>query len=385
MKNKQPLEGIKVLELSRVLAGPWAAQLLCDLGAEVVKVESPKGDETRSWYSSEATDCISSYFRSANRGKKSIVADFSKNADLEVVQKLAARADVIIENFKVGSLKKFDLHYAKIKEINSNIIYCSITGFGQTGPYSNRLGYDFVIQAMGGIMDLTGEIDRDGQKPGVAYADIFTALYSVVAIQSALLNRKISSQNNGTYIDMSLFDTQLGVLANQAGSFLDTGISPTRMGNAHPVIVPYQKFDAEDGPIIIACGNDRQFKNLSLVLGLNLHNDSRYVDNKSRVQNRETLISGLQKTISKYTKKTLLSKLERVSVPSGAINNVGEALSDSQAVYREMVRKIGSFNSVRTPILFDTFALKYKHSAPKLGEHTTEIKRRLKNENFWKN
>ncbi len=383
MSKSQPLNGIKILELSRVLAGPWAGQLLADLGGEVVKIESPKGDETRSWGPPFNRSKISSYFQSANRGKKSVVADFSRHEDLEMVKNLASRADVIIENFKVGGLQKFGLDYPKIKEINPNVIYCSVTGFGQTGPYANRPGYDFVIQAMGGIMDLTGELDSEPQKPGVAYADIFTGLYAVVAIQSALLARG-NGLNNGAYIDMSLFDTQLAVLANQGASFLETGVSPRRMGNTHPVIVPYQKFDAKDGAIIIACGNDQQFKHLCIALDLELYKDARYNCNTNRVSNRDSLIKLLSRKICIVPKQVLLSKLEALLVPSGPINTVGEALLDEQAVKREMVVKVEDVPFVRTPIMFDTLSLTYKHSAPKLGQHTSEIRTKLMKNNFWK-
>ena len=235
MKNKPsknyPLAGIKVLELARVLAGPWVGQLLSDLGAEVIKVESPKGDETRTWGPPFIGKTSSSYFKSANRGKKSIVADFNSKEDLQHIFELSKRTDIIIENFKVNGLKKYQLDYKSIKKINPGIIYCSITGFGQTGPLAKKPGYDFIIQAMGGIMSLTGEKSYEPQKSGVAFADLFTGLYSTIAIQSALISR--IRNNKGCHIDMSLFDTQLGVLANQASSFLTTGIVPTRMGNSH--------------------------------------------------------------------------------------------------------------------------------------------------------
>jgi crotonobetainyl-CoA:carnitine CoA-transferase CaiB-like acyl-CoA transferase len=379
----QPLKGLKILELSRVLAGPWAAQLLADLGGDVVKIEAPKGDETRSWgppFNSSNNSC---YFESTNRGKKSVIADFSNQEDLEMVKTLASRADVIIENFKVGGLKKFGLDYSTIKNSNPKIIYCSVTGFGQTGPYANRPGYDFVIQAMGGIMDLTGETDSEPQKPGVAYADIFTGLYAVIAIQSALIARENFSKL-GTYIDMSLFDTQLAVLANQGASFLETGISPRRMGNSHPVIVPYQKFETKDGAIIIACGNDQQFKNLCVALDLMLHKDLRFSCNSSRVRNRNSLINILSKKIRKASKQVLLSKLEASLVPSGPINTVGEALCDKQSIHRKIFKMVEGIPLVRNPIMFDSLSIKYKHSAPKLGQHTSEIRTQLAKDKFWK-
>ena len=382
MNQRHPLSGIKVLELARVLAGPWAGQLLSDLGAEVIKIESPTGDETRSWSSQATENNLTPYFKTANRGKQSVVADFNNTTDLQMVQKLAKSADIIIENFKVGGLKKYKLDYNQIKKQNPKIIYCSITGFGQSGPYSNRPGYDFIIQAMGGIMDLTGERGEDPQKPGVAYADIFTGLYSVVAIQSALIAR--SKTGVGTYIDMSLFDTQLGILANQASTFLETGISPTRMGNAHPVIVPYQKFETADGPVIIACGNDQQFKNLCRALGWSFYTDNAYSTNKNRVLNRETLIPLIEKKLAYKSKKTVIRKLVEAGVPSGEINNVEEALTDPHSKYRGIIKTIAGVPLIRTPILYDTLELKYDDPPPLLGQHTSEIKKKVKTGSFWR-
>ena len=383
MPEKKPLEGLKVLELARVLAGPWAGQLLSDLGAQVIKIESPVGDETRGWGPPFIGEKSSAYFHSTNRGKKSVIADFKNKSDCDMVKELAIRADVVIENFKVGGLKKYNLDYCSVKLKNPAVIYCSITGFGQTGPYAERPGYDFIIQAMGGIMDLTGDQNGEPQKPGIAYADLFTGLYSVVAIQSALFARQIDG--NGTHIDMSLFDTQLGVLANQGASYLTTGVSPTRMGNTHPVIVPYQKFETKDGSIIIACGNDNQFKNLCLALGWSLYNNEKYSDNKSRVLYRKTLIPIMTKRLVLLSKNETLSALQKFGVPSGAINSVKEALNDKHAQYRKIVCDIEGFSSIRTPIIFDSLALKYKHMAPKLGQHTAEIKNKISNSNFWKN
>ena len=273
----QPLKGLRVLELARVLAGPWAGQTLADLGAEVVKVESPSGDETRGWGPPFHKDGSAAYFHSTNRGKKSIVADFRNSADLTLVKKLASKADILIENFKVGGLKKYHLDYESLNQINPKLIYCSITGFGQNGPYSNRPGYDFIIQAMGGIMDLTGEKDGLPQKPGIAYADIFTGLYSVIAIMSGL--KALDQTGKGTHIDMALFDTQLGVLANQASSYFSTGDIPKRMGNAHPVIVPYQVFEVKDGALVIACGNNNQFVRMCEALNLKLHLKKNFIVN----------------------------------------------------------------------------------------------------------
>ncbi len=383
MKQEQPLKGIKVLELARVLAGPWAGQLLADLGASVIKIESPAGDETRHWGPPFYGKDSSAYFESTNRGKKSVIANLKTKNDLNMVKELAQKADIIIENFKVGGLKKYNLDYKTIKKENSSVIYCSITGFGQNGPYAHKPGYDFIIQAMGGIMDITGELDGDPQKPGVAYADLFTGLYSVVAIQSALLARHLTGK--GTHIDMSLFDTQLGVLANQGAYYLETGIAPKRMGNSHPVIVPYQKFDTIDGSIIIACGNDIQFRKLCIALEWNFHVDEKYKKNKNRVLNRDKLITLIQKRLSLLSQVQTLAKLEKAGVPSGAINSVAEALTDKQALHRQMVFEINGHSAIRSPILFDTIPLKYKALSPKLGEHTEEIRQYLNEKTFWKN
>ena len=382
MENEPPLAGLKVLELARVLAGPWAGQLLADLGAEVIKIESPSGDETRHWGPPFHGKDSSAYFQSTNRGKKSVIADLKDKDGCFMVQALAQRADVIIENFKVGGLKKYNLDYTSVKKNNHSIVYCSITGFGQNGPNAKKLGYDFIIQAMGGIMDLTGEKGGEPQKPGVAYADLFTGLYSVVAIQSALLARQATGK--GAHIDMSLFDTQLGVLANQGASFLKTGVSPTRMGNSHPVIVPYQKFNVNNGSIIIACGNDEQFQKLCIALGWSFHEDIKYKKNKDRVINRLKLVPLIQERLLLLSKSTVLSKLHKAGVPSGAINSVAEALAEKQAVYREMVYTSNGQSAIRSPILFDTIPLQYKHLSPKLGEHTDEIRQKLNNETFWK-
>ena len=370
------------MELARVLAGPWAGQLLADLGAEVIKIEAPDGDETRYWGPQAINSKLTAYYKSTNRGKKSVVADLTNSEDLELVQNLASNADIIIENFKVGGLKKYNLHFDEVRRQNPMIVYCSITGFGQSGPYAKRPGYDFIIQAMGGIMDLTGDTDGEPQKPGVAYADIFTGLYSVVAIQSALLSR--SKTGKGAYIDMSLFDTQLGVLANQGSTYLETGISPIRMGNSHPVIVPYQKFETFDGPIIIACGNDDQFKNLCKALDWNFYNDKAYSTNKNRVLNRNQLIPLIQKKLANSLKTPTIKKLIEAGVPAGEINTVEEALTNPQAHYRKIVSTIKGVPMIRTPILYDSLELKYDNPAPSLGQHTPEIKRKIKTSTFWR-
>ena len=373
----QPLKGLRVLELARVLAGPWAGQTLADLGAEVVKVESPSGDETRGWGPPFHEDGSAAYFHSTNRGKKSIIADFRNNADLDLVKKLASKADILIENFKVGGLKKYSLDYESLNQVNPKLIYCSITGFGQNGPYCNRPGYDFIIQAMGGIMDLTGEKDGLPQKPGIAYADIFTGLYSVIAIMSGL--RALGQTGKGTHIDMALFDTQLGVLANQASSYFSTGNIPKRMGNAHPVIVPYQVFEVKDGALVIACGNDTQFVRMCEAFNLKLHLQDEFKENHLRVKNRSTLLPKIESCLKDLTKMEVLDKLQKAGVPAGPINNVGEALNDKQSLFREMKKEHGKGFYLNNPIKFNNLDLANNPSAQKLNADTKEINEK----SFW--
>ena len=373
----QPLKGLRVLELARVLAGPWAGQTLADLGAEVVKVESPSGDETRGWGPPFHEDGSAAYFHSTNRGKKSIIADFRNNADLDLVKKLASKADILIENFKVGGLKKYSLDYESLNQVNPKLIYCSITGFGQNGPYCNRPGYDFIIQAMGGIMDLTGEKDGLPQKPGIAYADIFTGLYSVIAIMSGL--KALDQTGKGTHIDMALFDTQLGVLANQASSYFSTGNIPKRMGNAHPVIVPYQVFEVKDGALVIACGNDTQFVRMCEAFNLKLHLQDEFKENHLRVKNRSTLLPKIESCLKDLTKMEVLDKLQKAGVPAGPINNVGEALNDKQSLFREMKKEHGKGFYLNNPIKFNNLDLANNPSAQKLNADTKEITEK----SFW--
>jgi crotonobetainyl-CoA:carnitine CoA-transferase CaiB-like acyl-CoA transferase len=357
-----PLHGLKVLELARVLAGPWAGQVLADLGADVVKVEGPEGDETRNWGPPFAPDGAAAYYHSTNRGKRDVTADFRNADDLAMVKALAAEADVIIENFKVGGLAKFGLDYASLAPSNPGLVYCSITGFGQTGPYAPRAGYDFIIQAMGGIMDLTGEPDGEPQKPGMAYSDLMTGLYGVIGIQAALAQRAITGK--GQHIDMSLFDTQLAVLPNQTNNYLTSGKVPRRMGNAHPNIVPYQVFYASDAPFVIACGNDHQFEHLCQKLNLTLHTDPRFSKNTNRVTHREALIPLLADEMAKHTRTEMLALMEAAGVPAGPINTVAEALADPQAQSRAMVQDHGQTRSVRLPIKFSDSTLPTPTAAP---------------------
>ncbi|WP_310620710.1 CaiB/BaiF CoA transferase family protein [Flexibacterium corallicola] len=380
---KTPLEGIRVVELARILAGPWIGQTLSDLGADVVKVESPDGDDTRTWgppFIEEENGQTAAYFHACNRGKRSVTADFSNAEDLEFVKRLIAQSDVLIENFKVGGLKKYGLDYESLKKINPSLIYCSVTGFGQDGPYAHRAGYDFLIQGMGGIMDLTGEPDGEPQKIGVAFADIFTGLYGTIAVQAALHRR--SQTGEGEWIDMALLDTQVGVLANQAMNYLSTGNTPKRLGNAHPNIVPYQVFAVKDGHIILAVGNDRQFQKFCLATGQkDLASDERFVRNSDRVANREALTSLLEVVLSKWERDTLLVELEKAGVPAGPINSVEQAMNDPQILHRELLvsplDNEGDRKYLRTPIKYTNAELSLNKGVPQLGEHQEEIRQEL--------
>ena len=366
-----PLKGLKVLELARVLAGPWAGQTLADLGATVIKVESPGGDETRTW--GTPVDGTAPYFHSCNRGKRSIALDFRDADDLAVVKRLAKDADVVIENFKVGGLVKYGLDYASLSADNPRVVYCSITGFGQDGPYAHRAGYDFIIQAMSGIMDLTGDPDGPPQKMGVAFADIFTGLYATIGIQAALAARERTGK--GDYVDMALLDSQIGVLANQASGYLMTGAEPRRMGNNHPSIVPYQVFDAADAPLVIACGNDGQFKALCNALNVDFHTDPRFATNPARLDNREALTELLQDRLSSLPRAEILAKMEGAGVPAGPINSVKEAFTDPQVMYRGLTIN----QSVRNPIRFAENELAAYRASPRLNENDKDIREKLWN------
>lgn len=381
----KPLEGLKVLELARILAGPWVGQLLADLGADVVKVERPgAGDDTRAWgppfvEAEDGGDLSAAYFHSCNRGKRSIAADFETPEGQELVRKLAARADVVIENFKAGGLQKYGLDYESLKQVNPRLVYCSITGFGQDGPYASRAGYDFMIQGMGGIMDLTGDPDSEPQKIGVAYVDIFTGVYSVVGILAAL--RKRDATGEGAHLDMALLDVQTSVLANQALNYLVSGKAPRRMGNAHPNIVPYQVFPVADGHVIVAVGNDGQFARFVSVLGKpELAQDERFRTNASRVGHRAELVPLLTELTLKFTRDDLLAALEKQGVPAGPINTVADVFADPQVIARGMKidlpsqsAKGGAIPSVRSPIVMDGQAMVAGRPSPRLGEHTDEV------------
>ncbi len=365
-----PLNGIKVVELARILAGPWAGQTLSDLGAEVIKVESPEGDDTRQWgppYIDNQGETSAAYFHGCNRGKSSVVCDLKNPGHLAKLNNIISEADVLIENFKVGGLEKYALDYKSLQVANPQLIYCSITGFGQDGPYAKRAGYDFMIQGMSGIMDLTGEPEGQPQKMGVAFADIFTGLYSVIAIQSALLQRQTSGL--GQHIDMALFDCMTGVLANQSMNYLASGKAPSRMGNQHPNIAPYQTFEVSDGHLIIAVGNDKQFVRLCEVLGEQaLSQDPRFVSNSLRIENRLELDNALAPLVAKWSRDNLLQALEKAVVPAGPINTVEDVFNDPQFIAREMQIDSQGVPGVRTPIKFSANSLSIDKPSPTLGE-----------------
>ncbi|HEX9965692.1 MAG TPA: CaiB/BaiF CoA-transferase family protein [Allosphingosinicella sp.] len=362
----KPLAGLKVVELARILAGPWAGQLLADLGAEVVKVERPEtGDDTRHWGPPFAPDGASAYFHSCNRGKSSVAIDLETAEGQAQVRALAAEADVLIENFKVGGLARYGLDHPSLSAINPRLVYCSITGFGQTGPYAGRAGYDFIIQGMGGAMSLTGEPDGAPQKSGIAYADLFTGLYAGVAILAALRERDRSGK--GAHVDMALLDTQVAVLANQALNWMVSGVVPSRMGNGHANLVPYQAFRAADGELIVAVGNDAQFERLCGLLGLGeLAADERFRTNPARVVNREALIPILEASIGRRGLRELSEALEAAGIPAGPINAVDAVFADPQVVHRGL-RIDGATPGLASPIVIDGKRQVARRPAPPLG------------------
>ena len=376
----KPLQGLKILDLSRVLAGPWCTQLLADLGAEVLKIERPgHGDDTRHWgppWHGEGQSRVAAYFLSCNRGKKSAAIDFSKRDGAALVRRLAERSDVIIENFKVGGLAKFGLDAKSLRSANPRLVYASITGFGQDGPYADRAGYDYIIQGMGGLMSITGLPDGvPGGGPmrvGVAVVDLFTGLYACIAILSALLRREKTGE--GAHVDMALFDTQLAMLANQASNALISGEDPPRQGNTHPNIVPYQPFDAQDQPIIIAIGNDRQFARLSEICGHpEWTSDERFASNGSRVAHRDAIVGLVSEAIRRKPAAQWLKQLETAGIPAGPINRISQALEDIQAQHRQMVRSIAGIPLVGSPVRFDGTRADSELAPPALGQHTDEV------------
>ena len=385
----KPLAGLRVLELARILAGPWAGQILADLGADVVKVERKgAGDDTRAWgppfvESKDGKHIGAAYFHGANRGKRSIELDFESEDGRRIVRKLAARSDVLIENFKVGGLAKFGLDYRSLKDECPQLIYCSVTGFGQDGPYASRAGYDLMAQGMAGVMDLTGTPDGEPLRVGIPVSDIFTGVYSVIGILAALHER--AKTGKGAYIDTALVDSTVGVLSNQALNYLISGKVPQRLGNAHANVVPYQVFPAADGHVIIACGNDTQFVKLCGVLGApELAQNPVYKDNTGRLQNRKALIDSMIARTVTMKRDDLLAKLEAVQVPAGPINNIAQVFDNPQVIHRGMrldlksdAAKGGSIPGVRTPIVIDGWKAASEHPAPRLGQHTAEILREI--------
>ncbi len=371
-----PLAGLKVLELARILAGPWAGQTLADLGADVIKVEAPKGDDTRHWgppFITRNGQKTAAYFHSCNRGKRSVAADFRTEEGQTLVRRLASEADILIENFKVGGLAKYGLDYPSLKAANPGLIYCSITGFGQTGPYAHRAGYDFIIQGMSGLMSITGEPDGQPQKVGVAVTDIFTGLYSVNAILAALVQR--GTTGKGQHIDMALLDAATAITANQAMNYLATGTAPTRMGNAHPNLTPYQVFDCADGWIIIATGNGAQYQRLCGLLGLpELAGDERYRGNADRIAHREILAELLTGATRKMNKAELLAACEDEGVPAGPINDMAEVFADPQLQHRGVQLELDGVASVRPPFQFSEADLSLTRPSPNLDEHGDEVR-----------
>ncbi len=368
------LSHIRVLDLSRVLAGPWATQTLADLGADVIKVESPEGDDTRRWGPPwlEGGE-ESAYFLCTNRGKRSVRIDFRSPEGQQRVRELAKTADVVVENFKVGGLAKYGLDYASLAADNPGLVYCSITGFGQTGPYAARPGYDFLIQAMGGLMSVTGPADGEPQKVGVALSDIMTGLYATIGILAALSEREQSGQ--GQHVDLALLDVTAATLANQASNFLVGGRVPTRLGNAHPNIVPYQAFATADGHCIVAVGNDKQFHSFVSELGLpELSDDPRFASNEARVANRDELVGMIQEKMLQSDRDEWLNRLEAAGVPAGPINNVDEVFTDPQVLARGMRVTLPhpdnpDLEVAGNPIKLSRTPVEYRRPPPKLGEH----------------
>lgn len=385
----KPLAGLRVLELARILAGPWAGQVLADLGADVIKVERKgAGDDTRGWgppfvEGADGKHIGSAYFHSANRGKRSIEMDFESEEGKRIVRKLAARSDILIENFKVGGLAKFGLDYKSLKDECPRLIYCSVTGFGQDGPYAKRAGYDLMAQGMGGMMDLTGMPDGPPTRVGVAIADIFTGCYSVIGILAAVAQREKTGK--GCYVDAALVDSTVGVLANQALNYLVSNEIPKRIGNSHPNIVPYQEFPVADGHVIVATGNDSQYIKFCNVLDApELAQNPAYKDNIGRLKNRSELVGKLAALTAKMRRDDLLGKLEAQGVPAGPINNLEQVFNDAQVKHRGMkldlpssAAKSGTIPGVRTPIVIDGWRAASERPSPRLGEHSAEILREI--------
>ncbi|MGN6422358.1 MAG: CaiB/BaiF CoA transferase family protein [Asticcacaulis sp.] len=373
----KPLSGLKVLELARILAGPWCGQLLADLGAEVIKIERPGvGDDTRQWgppfvKDRDGQSWGAAYFHACNRGKASVAVNIDSSEGQAAIRALAAEADVLIENFKVGGLSKYGLDYASLKTINPRLIYASITGFGQDGPYAQRAGYDYIIQGMSGLMEITGEPEREPQKVGVAVVDLFTGVYTATAVLAALHGRERTHE--GCHIDMSLFDTATAMLANQAGNYLASGQSPSRLGNAHPNIAPYQVFPVKDGHVIVAVGNDAQFHKFCNAIGADeVACKADYASNADRVATRAQLQAQLEPYLERYGRKELLAMLEQAGVPAGPINRIEDVFNDPQIVHRglklDLTAPDGSkVAGVASPIVINGQRMAAEGPSPMLG------------------
>ncbi|MCB5204982.1 CoA transferase [Neorhizobium sp. T786] len=381
--KKPPLSGIRVIELARVLAGPWAGQMLADMGADVIKVENPEGgDDTRAWgppfvEGKDGENLSAAYYHATNRGKRSIAVDLKTEDGQEIVRRLVATADVVIENFKLGGLKKYGLDYDSLKAINPKLVYCSITGFGQDGPYANLAGYDYIVQGMSGFMSITGETEGQPMKAGVAIADIFTGIYAVTAIQAALIHAMKTGE--GQMVDMALLDVMSAVLANQNMNYLISGTAPMRLGNAHPNISPYEVVPVKDGHIILAVGNDGQFRRFCRILGMEaIADDERFATNKARVANRVDVRRIVLGETEKWTKTDLLGACGENAVPAGPINSIEEMFEDPQVKARELRIELEAADgtmipSVRSPIVLSETPLQYHRPSPKLGEHTADV------------
>ena len=364
-----PLKGLRVIELARILAGPWAGQTLADLGAEVIKIESRMGDDTRTWgppFVKTGDETNAAYYHSCNRGKQSVSLDFKDDADLQKLKDLIATSDILIENFKVGGLDKYGLDYDTLHNDYPSLIYCSITGFGQTGPYAKRAGYDFLMQGMSGLMSITGEPEGQPQKVGVAVTDIFTGLYAVIAVQAALRSRDTSGV--GQHIDLSLLDVATATTANQAMNYLTTGISPNRKGNNHPNIVPYCAVSTKDGHIILAVGNDNQFENFSKIFDADWYQKDKFSTNPARLKNRDELLNLIEKNTRNFSSLTLLSECEKFGVPAGPINTLEEVFNDPQILHRGMKIDLHGVPSVKNPITFSDMEMSYDKPSPNLGD-----------------
>ena len=364
-----PLKGLRVIELARILAGPWAGQTLADLGAEVIKIESKTGDDTRTWgppFINTGDETNAAYYHSCNRGKQSVSLDFKDKNDLLKLKNLIASADILIENFKVGGLDKYGLDYKTLHNNHPSLIYCSITGFGQTGPYAKRAGYDFLMQGMSGLMSITGEPDSQPQKVGVAVTDIFTGLYAVIAVQAALRSRDTTGL--GQHIDLSLLDVATATTANQAMNYLTTGTPPNRRGNNHPNIVPYCAVSTSDGYIILAVGNDEQFKNFNKIFNVEWYKNDKFKTNPARLENRDELLNLIEGKTIYFSSTTLLTKCENYGVPAGPINTLEDVFNDPQILHRGMKIDLDGVPSVKNPIIFSDIEMSYDSPSPNLGD-----------------